>query len=69
MSGVLFNEIDDTSADSTKLILDNRGSGPRHLEKRSKNGNFWVTNGKIFLHKMRIDSIAVSLFTNITIRE
>ena len=44
MSGELFNEIDDTSADSTKLILDNRGSGPRDLEKRSKNGNLWVNN-------------------------
>ena len=50
----MFNEIDDTSADSVEFILVNRGSGSRDLEKRSKNGNLWVKNGKIFLHNMRM---------------
>ena len=50
----MFNEIDDTSADSVEFILVNRGSGSRDLEKRSKNGNLWVNSKKIFLHNMRM---------------
>ena len=52
----MFNEIDDTSADSVEFILVNRGSGSRDLEKRSKNGNLWVTNGKIFFAQYADDA-------------
>ena len=61
----MFNEIDDTSADSVEFILVNRGSGSRDLEKRSKNGNLWVTNGKIFFAQYADDAHRCALIKGI----
>ena len=41
---------------STYFILVNRGSGPRDLEKWSKNGNLWVKNVKIFFAQYADDA-------------